>query len=306
MMRWITLLLAAAAALTLALAPGRALAQSGALLIAADEVFHGDLASFDQPIQVLGVVEGDVTSWSGAIRVEGEVRGDVVSYAGSIVLGPHAQVSGSVLSLGGGVSSTSAARVAGQVLGERPLAGGPLVADVASIFNRQPGAARADLPLPLISAALTLIGLLLTVACAALWPRRTLGVSRAISRAPAVSLAFGLLTTALLALLLLPLGGLIALSLIGLPLLLPLALLLQLPYLFGLAGLGWLVGGRLRPGDHEPAAAAAGVALLLLPLGVIGAMAPLVALALFYAVASAGLGAAILSRGGAYALRGRA
>ncbi len=304
MRRWIALLAAVIAALCLALAPGRALAQAlRAVTVPAGQVIRGDLASFTDPILIEGTVDGDVTSWSGPITVRGEVHGDVVSYAGSIDIGPGAQVTGSVLSLGGGVARAGEARVAGQVLGEKPVVGGVFVSNVAAILRPHVGAATADLPLPLISAALTLIGLLLTAACAALWPLRTLGVSRALRRAPGSSLAIGLLTTALTALLLLPLGGLIALSLVGLPLLLPLTLLLQAPYLFGLAGLGRLLGERIRPGDTAPAIA--GVALLLLPLGVVGAVAPLWGLALFYAVASAGMGATILSRGGAYAVRAR-
>ncbi|NNJ10942.1 polymer-forming cytoskeletal protein [Chloroflexales bacterium ZM16-3] len=304
---FLVLLAVALATFGLALAPGRALAQgSHPITVAVGQVIRGDLASFGDSILIAGTVDGDVTSWSGSITVLGTVHGDVVSYAGSIDLGSEAQVTGSVLSLGGGVAREGEARVAGQVLGENPLAGGAFVSSMAAILRPQAGAGTAnDLPLPLISAALTLISLLLAAACAAIWPMRTLGVSRALRRAPVSSLGIGLLTTALIALLLLPLGGLIALSLVGLPLLLPLLLLLHAPYLFGLVGLGRALGERIRPGDTDPVAAVAGVALLLLPLGLVGTVAPLWGLALFYATASAGLGAAILSRGGAYALRAR-
>jgi hypothetical protein len=128
-------------------------------------------------------------------------------------------------------------------------------------------------------------------------------VGRALRRAPARSLAVGLLTTLLLGLLLPPLASLLALSLVGLPLVLPLLLLLQAPYLFGLAGLGWALGGQALPAAAPPVAAAAGAAVLLLPLAAVGALAPLWSAALFYLLASLGLGAAVLSRGGAYALR---
>jgi len=269
MSRWSTLLVIAMLALALATTPAYAQAQGGmhALTVAADEVIHGDLASVEQPILIAGRVEGDVTSWSGSIQVLGEVDGDVVSYTGGIEIGPGARVMGSVLSLGGGVSRTGEALVAGQVLGEQPITGGALMADVAKILRPQPDLARADLPLPLISTVLTLIGLLLTLMCAALWPNRTLGISRALRSAPGSSLAIGLLTTMLLALLLLPLSGMLALSLVGLPLLLPLTLMLQAPYLFGLAGLGRALGERIRPGVVF-GGAVAGVALLLVSLGV--------------------------------------
>lgn len=303
MRRWILLLAVMIFTLNLAFAPDRALAQGSPVrTITADAVVHGDVASVGEAILIAGRVEGDVTSWSGSITILGEVDGDVVSYAGSIELGPGARVTGNVLSLGGGVSRPAQAQVTGRVLGEQPLAGAALMADAAAILRPQPGHAPADLPLPLISAALTLLCLLLVVASAALWPRRTLGISRALRYAPGRSSMLGLLTTVLLGLLLLPLGALLALSLIGLPLVLPLTLLLQAPYLFGLVGIARLLGERLRPQASE-LAVAVGATVLLLPLGIVGAVAPLWALALFYLLASVGLGAVILSRGGAYALR---
>ena len=300
MTRWIALL----AAGLIALLPGHALAQGPApLTVRAGEVIHGDLASVGQPIMIVGTVDGDVTSWSGSITVLGAVHGDVVSYAGSIDLGPEAQVTGSVLSLGGGVQHKGRPRVAGRTLGESPLLGGTTLVNAANFLQPQRGVVAATLSLPLISVALAILFLLLATACAAIWPQRTLGVSMALRRAPGRSAAFGLLTTALLAMLLLPMGGLIALSLVGLPLLLPLSLIVQAPYLFGLAGLGLALGQRIRPAAPKVLAAAVGSAMLLLPLGLVGAVSPLWSLTLFYAAASAGLGAAILSRGGAYAIR---
>lgn len=301
MRRWVAIL----AALLAALSPGLALAQGPApLTVAAGEVVHGDLASVDRPIVVEGTVEGDVTSLSGTITVSGAVYGDVVSYAGSIDIAPQAEVGGSVLSLGGGVVRDGGARVAGEVLGEEPFAGLAVAASLAPFLSLRGGAA-ADLPfpLPLLSAALALMALLVALVCASVWPRRTLGVSLALRRAPGRAVAVGLLTTALVGLLLLPIGGLLAMSLVGLPLLLPLTLALQIPYLFGLACVGRALAVGVGPAGAPEPAAAAGVALLLLPLGVVGAFAPLWGAAIFYLVASAGLGAAILSRGGAYAVR---
>ncbi|MEI8307445.1 MAG: polymer-forming cytoskeletal protein [Chloroflexales bacterium] len=302
MIRWMVLLLAG----FIALAPGYALAQGPRpITVNIGEVFHGDLASISEPMIIVGTVDGDVTSWSGTITVLGEVHGDVVSYVGTIRLGPDARVTGSVLSLGGGVLRAEHARVAVRMLGENPLTGGVVRASTATFLQPQREGAAAAPPLPLISTAMTMIVLLLASACAAIWPRRVRGVSMALRRAPGRSLAFGLLTTFLGATLLLPLSGLIALSLVGLPLLLPFVLIVQIPYLFGLVGLGLSLGERIRPNDPQIKAAAVGVGVLLLPLSLIGAVAPRWSLALFYAATSLGLGAAILSGGGAYALRAR-
>jgi hypothetical protein len=102
-----------------------------------------------------------------------------------------------------------------------------------------------------------------------------------------------------------PLASLIALSLVGLPLLLPLLLVLQLPYLFGLTAIGRAIGGSASGQSPKPPQnAVLGTLPLLLPLALLGIVAPLASAALFYLVAGAGLGAAILSRGGAYTLVG--
>lgn len=286
-------------ALLVALLPGAALAQQKALVVPAGEVRAGDLATLDQPIVVAGRVEGDVTSWTGAILVSGQVTGDVVSYAGSVELAPGATVGGSVLSLAGALAGEQAS-VAGTLIGPQPGPGGALVASVATIFGRPPGPQAAELPRPVISATLALAALAACSLVAAVWPRRTRGAARALADAPARAIALGLLTTALAALTLAPVSALLALSLVGLPLLVPLLLLAQLPYLVGLAAVGRAVGEQsgLR-GLPAPVAAALGSGAFLLPIAVIGAVAPVLSAALFYIVASAGLGAAIISRGGA-------
>jgi hypothetical protein len=296
--------LAIALALALALAPAAALAQAGlpaaALLVPSGQVLPGDVATTDRPIVVQGLVEGDVTSWSGPIQIDGAVRGDVVSYVGTITLGPAAEVGGSVLALGGAVERAAGASVAGQQLNVEQVPGRQVLSSVVAIFGGADNGAPADLPLGLVAVALGLAAMLLTAACALVWPRRTTGVALALRAAPARSLAVGLLTTILLALLAIPASALLALSLVGLPLLLPLLLILQAPYLFGLAGLGRVVATRIAAGVPAAAATAVGAAVILLPLVLVGALAPAWSAGLFYLIAGVGLGGAILSRGGAY------
>jgi hypothetical protein len=155
-----------------------------------------------------------------------------------------------------------------------------------------------------VSGTTALLALLLTVACAALWPRRTAGTSLALRSAPLLAAGLGALTTLLLAIALPPLASLLALSLIGLPLLLPLLLALQLPYIFGLAAICRPLAERLGwRGRHPAGATALGALLLLAPLAALGAAAPVASAAIFYLVSSVGLGAAILSRAGAYRIQ---
>jgi hypothetical protein len=294
-------LLFALLALALASLPAVAHAQGrgNALVISAGQQVRGDVATGAQPIEVLGEVLGDVTSWGGDITVQGHVSGDVVSYAGSVVLADGARVDGNVLSLTGAVIVSGNAQVAGQALGDR--IGGGAAADLLGLFAPQsaigaPGiVARAGFGFTLM-----LVALALATIAALLWPRRTAGVSRVLLLAPGRSAALGLLSTALLAMLLPPLGALLALSLLGLPLLLPLLLLLHLPYLYGLTGLGYTLGRRLARNAPERATPL-GVLLLLLPAALLGPFFPALGAACFYLVASVGLGAVILSRAGTYA-----
>ncbi|NJN15841.1 MAG: polymer-forming cytoskeletal protein [Oscillochloris sp.] len=274
-----------------------------ALVVPAGTNLDHDLATFNRSIVVLGTVEGDVTSWSGDIRIEGRVGGDVVTYAGTVELGPAAMITGSVFALGGGAEGSDGAQIAGALIGNQPLAGGLLSSSADALFGPPAGAETA--PRLLFSLALGLFTLLFTTACALIWPRRTTGVGRALMHAPGRAIALGLLSSLLLALLALPLGALLAISLIGMPLLLLGVVALQLPYLFGMAGLSRALTARLNltAAWPVPAAVALGALLLLTPLVLIGAFGSLTAaMLLFYLIAGAGFGAALISRGGIYAI----
>jgi hypothetical protein len=118
------------------------------------------------------------------------------------------------------------------------------------------------------------------------------------------SLALGALTLLLLAQALVLLAGLLALSLVGLLLLPPLLLLLHLPASYGLAVLAHVLvrhPGRRPERAVTPALLTLTVGVMLLPVVLLGILSPAGGLLLFYLLASAGLGAALLSRGGVLA-----
>lgn len=264
--------------------------QDAPLRIAAGERVEGDLATFTRDIVVLGEVTGDVTSWGGHIAVEGHVYGDVVSYAGGVTLGAGAQVDGQVLALGDRVQQLGGAQVSGQILG----AGRARVTPAAV-----PGL--GSLSGVLVVGALAVGALAACSVVALVWPRRTQGVARTLASVPGRALGVGLLSLLLLA------GGLVlaaialALTLVGSVLIVPLALLLHLPLLAGLAGLAYLLGARLLPpthAAHPERAVAVGALLLLTPITLLTLFAPLPGLVLFYLVSVAGLGALVLSRAG--------
>jgi hypothetical protein len=62
------------------------------------------------------VVNGDVVAIGGAVRVDGEVRGDAVAIGGGLELGPHANVSGDAVAIGGSFKRDPGARIGGQVV----------------------------------------------------------------------------------------------------------------------------------------------------------------------------------------------
>lgn len=278
--------------------PALAQVRERALLVPAGQHVAGNIATTTQDIEVAGMVDGDVTSWSGDIVISGRVGGDVVSYNGHITVAGMAQVSGHILALSGGVQREPSASVAGQVLGGPEPVGA--LASLFDIFAPAPVAqgSNAAVGRLLFSLVLGVFLLAFCLLCIALWPGRTATASLTLRRLPLRALALGLLTTLILALLLLPLVTLLAATLIGLPLIAVLLALALVPYIYGMATLAQLPARALprTSGVSQPTLVLAVTLVLLIAL--VALIAPLAGLALFYLVASPGLGAAILSRGG--------
>lgn len=285
-----------------AAASGSAHAQGDApdntLLIQAGQHVAGDLVATDRSIIVDGNVEGDVTTWSGDIRINGHVGGDVVSYSGTIALGTQAHVDGHVLAVSGAITQDAIAnQVDGEVIAGAP--GGKAVFGLIDLVTPSVGGTE-DLG-PFGRLAFGFAGLIVLAALSTfgtmLWPRRALVTSSVLRAVPWRSSAIGLLTSALLGVLLLPIGALLAITLVGVPLLLPLLLLLQLPYVYGLATVGQTLGRQVFKHQRE-LATLIGVLIILLPLAVLSFVLPFASFLIFYMIASVGLGAAIISRAG--------
>jgi cytoskeletal protein CcmA (bactofilin family) len=293
------------------LLPASAAAQEreAPLVIPAGETYDGDLATVTRDIQVEGHVTGDVTSWSGTIVIAGTVAGDVVSYSGQVTIQPGAHIGGHVLASGGALQLDDRAAVVGQTISGE--SGGVALANVLELFSPSERAdGGAAVGRVLFGAALGVFLLAFTLLCIAFWPRRTGAASLTLRRAPGRALALGLLTTLLLLLALPPLAALLAATLVGLPLLLLLMAIIQVPYVYGLATLARAAGmpsdgstNRTFPSVFSEGESLSRASLLLagglaLAVAVVGALAPLWGLTLFYLLASPGLGAALLSRGG--------
>jgi hypothetical protein len=282
------------------LLPGVAAAQSGdgPLVVPVGQTYVGSLATATRAIRVEGVVTGDVTSWSGDITIAGRVDGDVVSYSGKVTIQSGGHVGGHVMALGGPLESAADAAVSGQ-----KIRGGEGSIALANLFDliapSDAGSDSAAVGRVLFGMVLGVFLLAFCLLCIAFWPRRTTATSLTLRRSPGQALLLGLLSTLLLALALPPLIALLAATLIGMPLIVVLLALAQVPYVLGLATLVRAVGPeQSRPtAGLERTTLLAGVALALL-VAISAALAPLKGLALFYLLASPGLGAALLSRGG--------
>jgi hypothetical protein len=283
-------------------APGVAFAQGAdqPLVIPAGQHVTGSVATVSQAIVIEGTVDGDVTSWSGAITIAGSVGGDVVCYAGPVTIMPGGRVAGHVLASGGELHVTPGAAVAGQAI--RGAGGGDALASLLDLFTPSSGAGDSAIGRVLFGAVL---GVLLVAFCLlyiAFWPRRILITSATLRQLALRALGLGLATTVVLSLSLPPLAAMLIASVVGVPVLLVMLALMLAVYVYGLAVLAHWAGERLSVaagraqglGDRAIMAAA----VLALALACIVVVQPLYGVAAFFLLASPGLGAAILSRGG--------
>jgi hypothetical protein len=288
--------------------PGIARAQGpdDTLVVGAGQHIPGDVATVTQDIRVDGVVDGDVTSWSGAITIAGSVGGDVVSYGGPVTIAATGRVNGHILASGGALHMDSSAIVGGQ-----PIRGGESGGALASVLDLFMPSADIDgigtIGRVLFGAGLGVLLLAFCLLFVAFWPYRTATASVALQQLTGRALAIGLLTSGMLALTLLPVVALLAASLIGLPLLVALIALIAALYIYGLAVSAYALASQ-RAGataahiDIRTITSAVGLILLI---AIVAALTPTWGLALFALVASPGIGAAILSRGGTLLLSAR-
>ena len=256
-------------------------------------------------------VTGPLAIANGAAEIRGTVTGDVITYRGDIVVPAGGEITGNAIAIDGKVR-TEGGRVGGQTL---QLAGGVAGPDAES------GSVGA-----LIGKRLALVGgwlailIVISVGVLVLASDNLGAVADALERHYGNSLVAGVAgQVAALPLLAALLLGLV-LSVLGI-LLVPFAAVAYVIVVAGIVTLGFLgtavvVGRGWRPappgGDRARRAATLralviGIAILLSPWAVAGAMAPWplaetiargVAFAVTWVACTAGLGAAIISRAG--------
>jgi cytoskeletal protein CcmA (bactofilin family) len=76
---------------------------------------RGDAATLGGPVTVAGSVDGSVSAAGGTVAIDGKVSGDVASMGGAVTLGPASMVEGDISILGGRLSKAEGAVVKGKV-----------------------------------------------------------------------------------------------------------------------------------------------------------------------------------------------
>lgn len=280
--------------------PALAFAQTtgGVYVVEAGQQVAGDVATTTQSIAIKGEVLGDVTSWTGNIEVSGDVQGDVVSYFGHVMVAKGGEVKGHILSLEGGVERQQDAKIAGAVFGTTPNPGA--LSSIVGVFIPRSGQVNETtlaLGRVLIGVALAILVFAFTVLWAALWPQRTRLAAQTLRAVPGRATTVGLLTGALLALVSVPVGLLLVSSVVGIPLIALLVVVVNAPYIYAFSATAATVGGSTT----SAGLGTAGILCAAIVAGAIGwtaSVAPIAGLVLIYLLASPGLGAVILSRGG--------
>ena len=258
-------------------------------------------------------VHDAVVAIGGSVSVRGHVDGDVVAIGGGVHLGPDAVVRGSVTSIGGGIRREDGAQVYGEVV--ELGVGGPWVF--------APFAVRSGFDPEIFSGWFRLMGtglrvsllLLVTLVIVAVADRPVSRIAARVAEDPWLSGFVGLLAEILFVPVLIVTIVFLAISIIGIPLLLlvPFALVgLFLGVLMGFAGVARRLG-RWAVGEHRSAMLATTVGVVLVVAGAIvarllwlvpGPVWPIamavsaVGLFLEYVAWTVGLGALLLTRFG--------
>jgi cytoskeletal protein CcmA (bactofilin family) len=192
---------------------------------------------------IQGVARGDVVVVDGPIVVQGQVSGSVVAVNGTVSLGPDAQVRGDVMA-SGDVTVEEGARVSGTVRQH------------TSFTFREPLRAVGRL---LTWLAVSVSTLLLAFVLVLLVPRGADAVFEAVRTAPWASLGWGFV----LALGIPVVSIALLVTLLGLPLGLLVLLALAFLYTLGYLWTAWIVGRLLwRPPRNRPLAFLIGWAIL--------------------------------------------
>jgi hypothetical protein len=224
------------------------------------------------------VISGQVVAVMGSVRVDGEVGDQVVAVMGSVDLGPKAVVRGDVVSVGGRVRRAAGAQVRGEInevaIGRNGIVTGPMEMDWPGWWGPMAiiGFGPAE---RLVGTGFRFLLMLLLVALSVVIARPTVESAAArLSENPVQATLVGIAAQVLVVPILIVGAILLAISIVGIPLLLLLpfvVLLLLFMALFGFSGSAFAAGQWARrrfgiSGSGGITDTALGVFIIMLPL----------------------------------------
>jgi hypothetical protein len=279
---------------------GQVVFPGSTFVVESGEVIRHDVVVLGGSLDVRagGRIDGDVTVFGGNSSVDGRIDGNLAMVGGNLTLGSEAVVDGDLVTFGGNVTQDQGAVVRGERIQGSWINIGRPTTPVSPVVPRlyfPSGWSNFEnwfggLVSAVMSAvALIALGLLLFY----LLPRQMAVIEQTVRRAPAASLGVGLLTLIMLPIALV----LLVITCIGIPVAVLVALLAAA------AGIcGWIVVGAML-GRWMLATLKARVAPALDVVAGVGTLSllsavPCVGWLLSLVVATAGLGAVVLTRFG--------
>lgn len=299
MSRWGILLIVLIVLLAAGSAAGQGFTMrfSGDIVIPAGTVHEGSAVTMNGRIQVDGTLRGDAISMNGDIVVTGTVTGSLRSFNGNITLTSTARVDGDVWAANGRIDRHPLAQVRGRVQGSA-VPPGPATVPPAQPSPRPwsgpwgwwqwstwwPGMAR-------IIATWTLIGFILMAALfGAIFPSQMRHVAGVLHRSPGESLLAGIALWILLP----PLAVVLAISVVGIPVVAFLPFATMVIGLVGFTGVAQLIGDRVLGGFQQQHSTALEAIVGAALLGVL-AFIPGLGWLILMLVVTWGIGAVLLS-----------
>ncbi|MTI94298.1 MAG: hypothetical protein FH749_02265 [Firmicutes bacterium] len=220
----------------------------------------GDIVRISGNVNILAgeVVDGDVVVIMGNVTVDGQVNGDVVTIVGKTILGPEGSIQGDAVSIIGGVDADNHSAVNGSVVS---LIGSSNRYNLSwREMPAQFGRVNRYIPSnPFQGTMGLLMGLLVAVFIAAVFPKALGRVQVAIQTRTGASLGYGLLAWIVA----IPVMIIAAITIIGIPLAILVGIGLWVAVQFGYAALAMLVGTALLRQNQQPVATVAVGAVLI-------------------------------------------
>jgi hypothetical protein len=243
---------------------------SGDIIIPRDTTHQGTALTMNGRLIVDGMLRGDAMTMNGDVSVTGTVTGSVRTFNGNISLASTAVVGGDVWTANGWVSRAPGAQVRGRIRAETvppsslpapqqsPPAPGPPVTPAPPVTPPQVTPAPPLMPGPSrpwdgmwspwwsgvmrAVATMTLLGFVVLAALVtAVFPRQIRIVASTLAASPGESLLAGLAVWILLP----PLSVVLALTIVGIPLVVMLPFAVAAVGLVGVAGIAVLIGERI-------------------------------------------------------------